>query len=290
MSKNLIGMMDKLAKGSPDWIQLGFFILEVGETKAWREIAPTFKFWLETFANKLNVSRASLFKYRAGVAVGMRLNSLHLSDSEERIRETLGKTKSDIIETLAKVIPLVPSELATKLTTEVFEGVMTRSRIRELLRLYKAGPADGEEARSYGSHHAILDAMTKAGTDWLDGSMEVRGHRLVPHVEFIALDGKKVAFDAVLIVRKADPNLQAEIHGLLFDRTGEQHDIRVLQEHCDYLWTTSAEEEQEPRRQVDDIGQLALKGGAIVQRCNARRLGSRASIAVTAHALVGALL
>lgn len=290
MSKNLIGMMDELAKSSPDWVQLGLFILKVGDAKTWREIAPTFKSWLETFASKLNVSSASLFKYRAGVEVGMRLNRLHLSDSEESIREALGKTKSDIIETLAKVIPLVPGDLATKLTTEVFEGAMTRSRIRELLRLYKAGPVDCGEALTLGSHAAKLAALAETGVRWLENSQHVSAHKLVPQVHVKTSFGKTVTFDAVLIVKKMEPVRSVELHGLIFDMKCDHSEVQALQEHCNYLWMLGEPGDEPATRQSAGIGRLSFDGKTILQQFKALQLGNQASIAITAHSLLVALL
>lgn len=291
-SANVRVAMQEIAQKNPDWIQLGLFIIKIGKSKAWKQMSPNFKEWLDDFAKHLDVTRASLFKYRAGVEIGLGLQGLSASDDEMHIIEALSKTKSDIIETLAKIIPLVPKDVARKLTDDVFSGTASRAELRVMLQLYKQS-MDGKEENSPASENAaMLATLVSTGTAWLPDSRNITAHKLVANLQYVSLDDCAVTFDAVLAVkRRVKDCLSIEIHGLTIAREKSQlTHMKQKLSHCDYQWILFTDAVTWDATVLPGVGMLQVQQETASRVRDAVRLGQRQDVALMAHALLSAVL
>ncbi|WP_296499683.1 hypothetical protein [Rhodoferax sp.] len=284
--------MQEMTQKKPDWVEIGLFILQVAKAKSWRQMSPTFKDWLETFAKHVESTRASLFKYRAGVKIGLELRGLKLTDDESEIVKAFSKTKSDIIEMLAKIIPLVPGDVAQKLVDDVFSGALSRAKVKDMLRLYKQSVDAGGRANHIDERAAIIATLVSAGPTWLHENENVSTYKFVANLQYVAIDGYVVLIDAALAIkRKEKDNTSLEIHGLTLSR-GKDHlsHLKPRLSYCDYHWILFGDVVDWDAADLPSVGVLQANDGKVTLLRKAKEVGHRLDVALTAHAFLGAVL
>jgi hypothetical protein len=284
--------MEEMAKKKPEWVEIGLFILQVGKTKSWKQMSPTFKDWLSELAKQVDSTLGSLFKYRAGVKIGLELRGLKLTDEESKIVLAFANTKSDIIEMVAKIIPLVPGDVAQKLVDDVFSGDLSRANVRDMLRLYKQSEnVDGGE-NYVDEKSAIFATLVSAGPTWLHDHKNVTAYKLVANLQYLAIDAYVVSFDATLVVKRKDKeSTSLEIHGLTVSRGKDNlAQLKPKISHCDYQWILFGEMVDFDAAELPGVGVLQVKEGKVTLLRDATKAGRRLDVALTGYALLGAVL
>lgn len=284
--------MDEMAQKKPEWVEIGLFILQVGKTKSWKQMSPTFKEWLSEFAKQVDSTLGSLFKYRAGVKIGLELRGLKQTDEESIIVQAFSNTKSDIIEMLARIIPLVPAEVAKKLVDDVFSGALSRANVRDMLRLYKQSDDEVGSETHVDEKSAIFATLVSAGSTWLHDHKLVTAYKLVANLHYRAIDAYVVLFDATIVVKRKDKEgTSLEIHGLTVSRGKDNlSQLKPRLSHCDYQWILFGDVVDFDAAVLPGVGILQVKAGKVTLLRDASKAGRRLDVALTAHALLGAVL
>jgi hypothetical protein len=259
------------------WAQVGLILDRVEREKYWARDAPSFSEWLKSFAPRIGMKEASLWRFLGASRYYQKLRK-HLAGRNvpfpplARLPGTIG---AEHLEILAKLERVVPKRDFEELSQRILAGNVTRNELRRLWKIYRP-ILTGRTARGRGVTAPRLDladpthlteqtlakaiaTLIAAGPEWTGIKNPQLYHPMseviLPSAEGLkrrfSFDPKKGPrkvpfFDVLALICEGEDSAMMMI-AVLFNSEIENGSAKVrFASYCDRLWLALVGNEKPP--------------------------------------------
>lgn len=249
------------------WSQIGDLLDQVDTIGFWQGNASSFSEWLRSFAQRLGLKEASLWRYLASARYYKNLaNALNKKGIEcPQLVDLPGAVSPENLELLAKLERVLPDDVYKETVIRVLNGSITRAELRKIWGAYKpvlggrtargigveaprANPADPRQHASL-TEGRIFNALMASGPAWL-GIKNPYLFEILHHVSPEFSDSKmRCWLDAVVITSQARRAV-TDYHGIEIrpdltrcNVSNSQFYARLERQrpYCHYVWVALEE-------------------------------------------------
>ena len=262
------------------WAQVGLILDRVEREKYWARDAPSFSEWLKSFAPRIGMKEASLWRFLGASRYYQKLRK-HLAGRNvpfPPLARLPGTISAEHLEILSKIERVLPKKDFEKLGERVLTGNVTRNELRELWKTYRpilAGrtargrgmtaphlnPADPTQSVMQMEAKALTTLMAAGPKKWtgfenpqfyypIRQAILPNDGRLPRSVIFdpnpkVGLI-KRPILDMLALVRERD-DLAMIMIGVVFNSNIQTASaLGSLASYCDHLWVALVDDEKTP--------------------------------------------
>jgi hypothetical protein len=262
------------------WAEVGSILDQVEREKYWAGQAQSFSEWLKSFALKIGMKEASLWRYLGAIRYYQKVRKhfrgtvpfIPLAKLPERV-------SAEKLELLEKIERVVPEKLFNELGERVLAGSVTRTELDKIWKTYRRilkgrtkrgrgmtapriNPADRTQVEMQ-SEATVLTTLMAAGPEWTGIKDPQFFHTIA---EVIPKAGpEKHAFDMVALIRKSEDSPVIVIGVEIKSYFEIVPALNWLAPYCDRLWVVLVGQEKasHPMDLPEFVGILRVDAGKL---------------------------